>query len=75
MNPEARSIIANHRNASSGRPIAFSRAGRRIETGATKFGARVGDGAMVGANAVIAPGATLERGAVVPRLGLVDQSC
>ncbi|MGU3543789.1 DapH/DapD/GlmU-related protein [Methylobacterium sp. A52T] len=74
VNLEAGAVIANHRNEAPETRIVLTLAGRRIETGARKFGALVGDGVRVGANAVIAPGATLLPGTIVPRLGLVDQS-
>jgi carbonic anhydrase/acetyltransferase-like protein (isoleucine patch superfamily) len=47
--------------------------GQRIETGAEKFGALVGDRTKIGCNAVIAPGAILAPDTIVKRLSLVDQ--
>src|SRR5206468_3715843 len=73
VNLEAGAIVANYRNEHPGRTIAILLGECRVETGARKFGAVIGDGARIGANAVIAPGAVLRPGGVVPRLGLVDQ--
>ena len=74
VNLEAGAVIANCRNEQPARMISFIRDGKRIETGAEKFGALIGDGVKIGANAVIAPGAFLAPGSIVPRLSLVDQS-
>jgi NDP-sugar pyrophosphorylase family protein len=73
VNLEAGAVIANYRNERADPAIVIHRDGRRIETGARKFGALVGDGCRLGANAVVAPGALLPPGTVVPRLGHVDQ--
>jgi UDP-N-acetylglucosamine diphosphorylase / glucose-1-phosphate thymidylyltransferase / UDP-N-acetylgalactosamine diphosphorylase / glucosamine-1-phosphate N-acetyltransferase / galactosamine-1-phosphate N-acetyltransferase len=73
VNLEAGSIIANRRNEWADPTISFSHRGRRIETGAEKFGALVGDRTKIGANAVIAPGAILAPATIVKRLSLVDQ--
>ena len=74
VNLEAGSIIANYRNESSGATISFNYRGKRIETGAEKFGALIGDRTKIGANAVISPGVILAPGTIVKRLSLVDQS-
>jgi NDP-sugar pyrophosphorylase family protein len=73
VNLEAGAVIANYRNERPDPTISLVVGGRRVETGARKFGALVGDGCRLGANAVVAPGALLRPGTVVPRLGLVDQ--
>ncbi len=72
-NVEAGAVIANYRNERGGEAIRIETEEGIVETGATKFGALLGDGARVGANAVIAPGALIAPGAIVPRLTLVDQ--
>jgi len=74
VNMEAGSINANHRNEWEKASVSFIYRGKLIETGASKFGALVGDGTKIGANAVVAPGAILTSGTVVERLSLVDQS-
>ncbi|MBV4484588.1 transferase [Pseudomonas sp. SWRI153] len=73
VNIEAGAIIANYRNELDGASIKIRHEDHVIETGATKFGALVGDGCKIGANAVIAPGAVLWPKTHVPRLGLIDQ--
>ncbi len=73
VNLEAGAVIANFRNERPDPAVVILTEGRRIATGARKFGALVGDGCRLGANAVVAPGALLRPGTVVPRLGLVDQ--
>jgi NDP-sugar pyrophosphorylase family protein len=73
VNLEAGSIIANYRNESNNPAISIVHNGQLIETGATKFGALVGDRTKIGANAVIAPGAILAPATIVCRLALVDQ--
>ncbi len=73
VNLEAGSIIANYRNEQADPTISFIHRGKRIETGATKFGALVGDRTKIGCNAVIAPGAILAPATIVKRLALVDQ--
>jgi bifunctional UDP-N-acetylglucosamine pyrophosphorylase / glucosamine-1-phosphate N-acetyltransferase len=73
VNLEAGSIIANYRNERSNPAISFIHNGQMIATGATKFGALVGDRTRIGANAVIAPGAILAPATIVNRLALVDQ--
>ena len=72
-NIEAGAIIANYRNEMEDKEIKIVRNGVVIETGATKFGALVGDDVRIGANAVIAPGALLDVGFRLTRLGKVDQ--
>ncbi|MBR0796170.1 LpxA family transferase [Bradyrhizobium jicamae] len=74
VNLEAGSIIANYRNEWPRPAISFFHHGRRLETGAEKFGALVGDQTRIGANAVIAPGAILAQSTVVKRLSLIDQA-
>jgi UDP-N-acetylglucosamine diphosphorylase / glucose-1-phosphate thymidylyltransferase / UDP-N-acetylgalactosamine diphosphorylase / glucosamine-1-phosphate N-acetyltransferase / galactosamine-1-phosphate N-acetyltransferase len=73
VNLEAGSIIANYRNELATPTISLIHENRRIDTGAKKFGALVGDHVRIGANAVIAPGAVLVPGTIVPRLSLIDQ--
>ncbi|MFB9265285.1 LpxA family transferase [Bradyrhizobium erythrophlei] len=73
VNLEAGSIIANYRNERTNPTISFFHKGRRLETGAEKFGALVGDRTRIGANAVIAPGAILAPATIVARLSLIDQ--
>jgi UDP-N-acetylglucosamine diphosphorylase / glucose-1-phosphate thymidylyltransferase / UDP-N-acetylgalactosamine diphosphorylase / glucosamine-1-phosphate N-acetyltransferase / galactosamine-1-phosphate N-acetyltransferase len=73
VNLEAGAVIANYRNEAPAATISFMHKGARIETGAGKFGALVGDGVKIGANAVVAPGAFIAPGTVVPRLALLDQ--
>ena len=73
VNCEAGSMVANYRNELEDKRIRILHEGKTIETGATKFGALLGDGAKLGANAVVAPGALVLPGTIVPRLGLVDQ--
>ena len=74
VNFEAGSIIANYRNESADPTISFIYRGERVDAGAEKFGAVVGDRTRIGANAVIAPGAILPPDTIVPRLSLVDQA-
>ncbi len=74
VNLEAGSIIANYRNEQHDPVISFVHNGKRIETGAEKFGALVGDRTRIGANAVVAPGAILAPATIVKRLSLVDQA-
>jgi UDP-N-acetylglucosamine diphosphorylase / glucose-1-phosphate thymidylyltransferase / UDP-N-acetylgalactosamine diphosphorylase / glucosamine-1-phosphate N-acetyltransferase / galactosamine-1-phosphate N-acetyltransferase len=74
VNLEAGSIIANYRNEWADPTISFVYRGKRIGTGAEKFGALVGDRTRIGANAVIAPGAVLAPDTIVKRLSLVDQA-
>jgi NDP-sugar pyrophosphorylase family protein len=73
VNLEAGSIIANYRNEQAHPAILFFHKGRRLDTGAEKFGALVGDRTKIGANAVIAPGAILAPATIVDRLSLIDQ--
>jgi acetyltransferase-like isoleucine patch superfamily enzyme len=72
-NIEAGAVIANHRNEWRDPRIVLVYGPRRIETGATKFGAIIGDRSRIGANAVLAPGTLLPPDSLVPRLALVDQ--
>lgn len=73
VNLEAGAIIANYRNEQIDPAISFFHRGKWLETGATKFGALVGDRSRIGANAVVAPGAILEPATIVNRLSLIDQ--
>jgi UDP-N-acetylglucosamine diphosphorylase / glucose-1-phosphate thymidylyltransferase / UDP-N-acetylgalactosamine diphosphorylase / glucosamine-1-phosphate N-acetyltransferase / galactosamine-1-phosphate N-acetyltransferase len=72
VNLEAGSLIANFRNERPDSTVSFMYGGKRIETGAAKFGALIGDHTKIGANAVIAPGAILAPGTIVERLSLID---
>ena len=74
VNLEAGSIIANYRNEQAHPAISLLHKGRRLDTGAEKFGALVGDRTRIGANAVIAPGAILAPATIVNRLSLIDQA-
>jgi len=65
VNFEAGAVVANHYNERADKKI--------IGTGATKFGAIVGNGCRIGANAVLSPGTLLLPAAVVKRLELVEQ--
>ncbi len=71
VNLEAGAIIANHFNERPDKTIAVSIGGRVISTGATKFGAVVGDSSAIGANAVLSPGSLILPGTAVGRLQLV----
>lgn len=73
VNMEAGSIIANHFNERRDKSIYVQVNGGKILTGATKFGALVGDHTKVGANAVLSPGTILTPNSIVKRLELVDQ--
>jgi NDP-sugar pyrophosphorylase family protein len=73
VNMEAGSIIANHYNERPDKEISVKLDGSLLKTGATKFGAVVGDGCKIGANAVLSPGTLLRPHTVVPRLALIDQ--
>ena len=71
VNFEAGSIVANHFNEREDKQIFVSVDGNRYPTGATKFGALVGDGSRIGANAVLSPGSILKPKSIVGRLALV----
>jgi bifunctional N-acetylglucosamine-1-phosphate-uridyltransferase/glucosamine-1-phosphate-acetyltransferase GlmU-like protein len=73
VNMEAGSIICNYRNERSDKEILVLYRKELRRTGATKFGALVGDDVRIGANAVVAPGALLDRGMLVRRMQLLDQ--
>jgi NDP-sugar pyrophosphorylase family protein len=73
VNLEAGAIIANYRNERANAAISFLHEGKRLDTGAEKFGALVGDFTKIGANAVVAPGAILAPATIVKRLSLIDQ--
>ncbi len=72
-NIEAGATIANYRNEMDDKEIKIVWRGTTIKTGATKFGALVGDQARIGANSVIAPGAFLKPGYRLTRSGKIDQ--
>jgi UDP-N-acetylglucosamine diphosphorylase / glucose-1-phosphate thymidylyltransferase / UDP-N-acetylgalactosamine diphosphorylase / glucosamine-1-phosphate N-acetyltransferase / galactosamine-1-phosphate N-acetyltransferase len=74
VNMEAGSIIANHFNERDDKQISVVINGSTRKTGATKFGAVVGDNCKIGANAVLSPGTILPPGTVIARLALVQQS-
>ncbi|MBE0530858.1 MAG: hypothetical protein IH626_08525 [Rhodospirillales bacterium] len=71
VNIEAGAIIANHFNERPDKIVRVADRGRVISTGATKFGAVVGDGSAIGANAVLSPGSLILPGTVIGRLELV----
>jgi NDP-sugar pyrophosphorylase family protein len=73
VNFEAGSIICNHFNERDDKQISILLDRVVHETGATKFGAVVGNGSRVGANAVLSPGTILNMNSVVERLELVQQ--
>ena len=73
VNAEAGAVFANHHNDRADKEIVVVIDGRAVPTGATRFGALIGDDCRIGANAVLAPGTLLARGTVVPRLTLVEQ--
>jgi NDP-sugar pyrophosphorylase family protein len=73
VNMEAGSVIANHYNERTDKEIKIMLDGKIFETGATKFGALVGDGTKIGANAVLSPGTILPLNSIVKRLELVEQ--
>lgn len=74
VNFEAGSITANHFNEREEKEITVLYNGTFIKTGATKFGALVGDDCKIGANAVLSPGTILLPKTIVKRLDLIDQS-
>ncbi|MCU0354780.1 MAG: LpxA family transferase [Cytophagales bacterium] len=74
VNMEAGAVLANHFNERTDKRIFASWNGQVIDTGATKFGALVGDGTRIGANAVTEPGTLLLPKTVVARLELVKGS-
>lgn len=74
VNIEAGAVIANHHNDREDKRIIIYYEGQKIDTGAEKFGALVGDQSKIGANAVLSPGTVLQPGSIVPRLALIDQS-
>jgi NDP-sugar pyrophosphorylase family protein len=73
VNFEAGSVLANHYNERHDKKIEVLLAGQRMQTGAEKFGALVGDGCKIGANAVLSPGTILTANSIVKRLELVEQ--
>jgi NDP-sugar pyrophosphorylase family protein len=73
VNAEAGAVFANHHNDRADKEIRVMIGGRRVPTGATRFGALIGDDCRIGANAVLSPGSLLPRGTLVPRLTLFEQ--
>ncbi len=73
VNVEAGAIVANHWNERRDKRIRVVIDGTVHETGATKFGALLGDRSRIGANAVTSPGTILEPDSIVHRLQLIDQ--
>jgi NDP-sugar pyrophosphorylase family protein len=73
VNMEAGSVIANHFNERDNKQIPIRYEGKIHDTGATKFGAVVGDHCRIGANAVLSPGTLLPPKSIVKRLELVEQ--
>jgi len=73
VNMEAGSIIANHFNERADKAIFVMVDDQKLATGATKFGALVGDQVKIGANAVLTPGTILKPGSIVKRLELIEQ--
>ena len=73
-NLEAGAVLANHWNERADKTIAVMIDGHPVTTGASKFGALVGNDCRIGANAVLAPGTLLPPGTIIGRLQLVDQT-
>ncbi|HZI25767.1 MAG TPA: DapH/DapD/GlmU-related protein [Chryseolinea sp.] len=73
VNMEAGSIIANHYNERLDKTIYILINKKKIQIGATKFGALVGDHTKIGANGVLSPGTILNPQSTVKRLELVEQ--
>ena len=71
VNMEAGAVIANHYNERVDKSISIRWGTQVIMTGATKFGAVVGDFSRIGANAVLSPGTLLKPHSIVKRLELV----
>lgn len=65
VNLEAGSIVCNYRNERQDKEILVRLGSGLIRTGASKFGALIGNNSRIGANAVIAPGALLRPSAIV----------
>jgi len=74
VNFEAGSLIANHYNERIDKTIWAVLNGNSVNTGATKFGALVGDHSKIGGNAVLSPGTILSKGYIVKRLELIEQN-
>jgi NDP-sugar pyrophosphorylase family protein len=73
VNLEAGVVLANHFNVRDNKEI-FIIIGEKVQaTGATKFGAVVGDNTKIGANSVTTPGTILGKNSIVERLTLVNQ--
>jgi bifunctional N-acetylglucosamine-1-phosphate-uridyltransferase/glucosamine-1-phosphate-acetyltransferase GlmU-like protein len=73
VNFEAGSITANHYNEREDKTIFALWDRKTIKTGATKFGACIGDDSRIGANAVTSPGTILIPKSIVRRLELIEQ--
>jgi UDP-N-acetylglucosamine diphosphorylase / glucose-1-phosphate thymidylyltransferase / UDP-N-acetylgalactosamine diphosphorylase / glucosamine-1-phosphate N-acetyltransferase / galactosamine-1-phosphate N-acetyltransferase len=73
VNFEAGSIVANHYNEREEKQMNVLINGKIVATGASKFGAVIGDGSRIGANAVLSPGTILGKKTIVGRLELVKQ--
>lgn len=73
VNMEAGSVVANHYNERADKRIYVRDGHQIIDTGATKFGALIGDHTRIGANAVLSPGTILPPNSIVKRLELIDQ--
>ena len=73
VNLEAGAVLANHFNERENKEIVVLTDGKKIITGATKFGSLLGDGCRIGANSVLNPGTIFKRNSVVERLTHIDQ--
>jgi NDP-sugar pyrophosphorylase family protein len=73
VNLEAGAVLANHFNEREDKNIVVLIDGRRVSTGATKFGSLLGDHCRIGANAVLNPGTILDSHSIVERLTHVNQ--
>lgn len=73
VNLEAGAVLANHYNERENKEIAVYAEGKKILTGAKKFGSLLGDGCRIGANSVLNPGTIFKRNTVVDRLTHIDQ--
>ena len=73
VNMEAGAVLANHFNEREDKQIDVLADGKKIFTGATKFGSLLGDGCRIGANSVLNPGTIFKRNSVVERLTLINQ--
>ena len=73
VNLEAGVVLANHFNERTCKEIAVCIDGVGQHTGATKFGALIGDDTKIGANAVTTPGTILNKHSIIERGILVKQ--